>query len=266
MTASAKRAEQQLSFALHSRPYRETSALVDYFSCNHGVIRALVKGVRGARSRQRHLLQPFQCLELNWHGSGDLKTLYQGDLAGPPSLLQGRSLWCGLYLNELTLRLLPQSDPHPKLFAYYQLALERLADPQQQEVVLRIYERQLLQQLGFGVDFQHAGSGCRIEPARSYRYDPQQGFAPVDDQPGYSGAVLLALAENDYQRAEVRRAAKQLMRQALAAHLGGRPLHSRELFQRRGDFKPAEGSLYSALKPAEGSLYSALKPAEGSSS
>ena len=233
MTTSAKRVEQQLSFVLHSRPYRETSALVDYFSCDHGVIRAVVKGVRGARSRQRHLIQPFQCLELNWQGASELKTLFQGDLSGPATSLQGRSLWCGLYLNELTLRLLPQGDPQPKLFAYYQLALVRLSDPQQQEVVLRIYERQLLNLLGFGIDFEFTAAGQPIESGLHYNFAPQLGFAAVVDGRGYSGADLQALAHNDYQHPAVRRTAKRVMRQALAPHLGDRPLHSRELFLSR---------------------------------
>ncbi len=237
MTISVDRAERQLSFVLHSRPYRETSALVDYFSRDQGLIRAVAKGVRSAKSRQRHLTQPFQCLELNWRGKGDLKSLSSGDLNGSGLLLQGRSLWCGLYLNELTLRLVPQGDAYPKLFAYYQLALERLSDPSQQEVVLRIYERQLLQQLGLGVDLQRTASGQLINAQQRYRFDPQHGFTLLDaslvglNQTGYPGALLLAIAADDYQRIETRRGAKRLMRQALAAQLGGRPLHSRQLFQ-----------------------------------
>lgn len=231
MTTSVERVEQQPGFVLHSRAYRETSALVDYFSGDYGVIRAVVKGVRGTRSKQRHLTQPFQCLVLNWQGKSELKTLYQGEPVGRTNPLQGRSLWCGLYLNELTLRLLPQGDPQPALFAYYQLALERLSDPQQQEIVLRIYERQLLQCLGFGLDFDRTSSGQVIEATARYHFDPLQGFESTSDDSGYSGSVLMALAQNDYQRPDVRRAAKRLMRQALAPHLGGRPLHSRELFQ-----------------------------------
>ena len=239
MTISAERAERQLSYVLHSRPYRETSALVDYFSRDQGLIRAVVKGVRGTRSRQRQLIQPFQSLELNWRGKGELKTLASGDLAGTLHPLQGRSLWCGLYLNELTLRLLPQSDPLPELFAYYQLALTHLTDPQQQEAVLRIYERRLLEQLGLGIDFGHCRNGERIEAGQQYYFDPQQGFEsavlarPKTSQRLLSGEQLLAIGADDYQDVEVRRSAKGLMRSALAQLLGDKPLRSRELFQQR---------------------------------
>lgn len=252
MTTSAERAERQLSYVLHSRPYRETSALVDYFSRDGGVIRAVVKGVRSAKSRQRHLIQPFQSLELNWRGQGELKTLLNGDLASPSVMLQGRSLWCGLYLNELTLRLVPQAEAFPKLFAYYQLALEHLSDPSEQEPVLRIYERQLLQQLGLGVDFEYSTEGAVIDSLRSYRFEPQHGFVELaneqthelTNEPSvsaqrfvYTGALIRAMALDDYRSESVRRGAKRLMRQALAVHLGGRPLNSRELFQ--GAVQPA---------------------------
>ncbi|MNF14675.1 DNA repair protein RecO [compost metagenome] len=53
-------------------------------------------------------------------------------------------------------------------------------------------------------------------------------------QPGlFHGADLLAMAEADWSVPGVLAAAKRLMRQALAPHLGGRPLVSRELFMNR---------------------------------
>ncbi|WP_421865635.1 DNA repair protein RecO [Motiliproteus sp.] len=233
MTTSADRFERQSGYVLHSRPYRETSALVDYFSQQQGLIRAVVKGVRGSRSKQRILTQPFQLMELNWRGRAELKTLLSGEPMGAVSLLQGRALWCGLYLNELTLRLIPQADPLPKLFAYYQLALERLNDPQQQEPVLRIYERQLLQQLGLGIDFDYCLSGQPIQAESAYHLDPHQGFirSPQIEPGSYRGHELLAIARDDFQNEEIRRSAKRLMRSLLAVHLGDRPLRSRELFQ-----------------------------------
>ncbi|OPG75633.1 DNA repair protein RecO, partial [Pseudomonas ogarae] len=52
-------------------------------------------------------------------------------------------------------------------------------------------------------------------------------------QPGlFNGAELLAMAEADWSASGALSAAKRLMRQALAVHLGGRPLVSRELFRK----------------------------------
>jgi len=51
-------------------------------------------------------------------------------------------------------------------------------------------------------------------------------------QPGvFQGVELLAMAEADWSAPGALAAAKRLMRQALAVHLGGRPLVSRELFR-----------------------------------
>ncbi|MNN96950.1 DNA repair protein RecO [compost metagenome] len=46
----------------------------------------------------------------------------------------------------------------------------------------------------------------------------------------FQGRELLALADADWAAPGALGAAKRLMRQALAPHLGGRPLVSRELF------------------------------------
>ncbi len=50
----------------------------------------------------------------------------------------------------------------------------------------------------------------------------------------YLGADLLALQQGEFTP-RVRQAAKQLMREVLAGHLGETPLRSRSLFRRRVD-------------------------------
>ena len=52
-------------------------------------------------------------------------------------------------------------------------------------------------------------------------------------QPGlFHGAELHGMAEADWTVAGALSAAKRLMRQALAVHLAGKPLASRELFRK----------------------------------
>jgi DNA repair protein RecO (recombination protein O) len=65
-----------------------------------------------------------------------------------------------------------------------------------------------------------------------YRLEADRGLVPIGHlQPGaFHGAELLAMADADWSAAGALAAAKRLMRQALAPHLGGRPLVSRELF------------------------------------
>ena len=100
------------------------------------------------------------------------------------------------------------------------------------EPLLRAFEWRLLGELGYGFALEHDLQGLPIEPAGLYRLIPDAGLEPVSQfQPGlFNGAELLAMAEADWQVPGALAAAKRLMRQALAPHLGGRPLVSRELF------------------------------------
>jgi DNA repair protein RecO (recombination protein O) len=47
----------------------------------------------------------------------------------------------------------------------------------------------------------------------------------------FGGATLLAIDAHDYADAGVRRAAKHIMRRALAPHLGDKPIRSRALYR-----------------------------------
>ncbi len=216
------------AFVLHSRPYKETSALVDFFT-PQGRLRAVL---RGARGKAGSLARPFAPLELELRGRGELKNVGRLEAAGLASWLQGQTLYSGLYLNELLLRLLPAEDAHPALFDHYALTLQALASNPPLEPLLRAFEWRLLDELGYGFALDIDVAGQPVVSQGLYRLQPDAGLEPVVQlQPGlFQGADLLAMAEADWSAPGALAAAKRLMRQALAPHLGGRPLVSRELF------------------------------------
>ncbi|MDG9925237.1 MULTISPECIES: DNA repair protein RecO [unclassified Pseudomonas] len=216
------------AFVLHSRPYKETSALVDFLT-PQGRLRAVL---RGARGKAGSLARPFAPLELELRGRGELKNVGRLEASGIAHWLQGQTLYSGMYLNELLLRLLPAEDPHPALFEHYALTLHALAANPPLEPLLRAFEWRLLDELGYGfaLDIDIAGQAIAVDGL--YRLRPDAGLEAVAQlQPGlFQGADLLAMAEADWSSPGALAAAKRLMRQALAPHLGGRPLVSRELF------------------------------------
>jgi DNA repair protein RecO (recombination protein O) len=225
----------QPAYLLHSRPYRDTSLLLEAWSRDAGRVGLVAKGARGVRSRLRGLLQPFVPLLLSWSGRGELATLTGAEADGPCPALVGRALLSGLYVNELLLRLVPRNDPHPRLFALYGATLPVLADPHQEERALRLLERDLLEELGYGLVLDHeADTGLPVAPQRRYRYLLERGVVAAEsDEPGgipVSGASLLALARGELRDRVGLKEAKELTRAALALYLGGRPLKSRELF------------------------------------
>jgi DNA repair protein RecO (recombination protein O) len=218
----------QPAYVLHSRAYRETSALVDFLT-PQGRLRAVL---RGARGRAGTLARPFVPLEVELRGRGELKSVGRLEAGGVPNLLSGEALFSGLYLNELLIRLLPAEDPHPAVFEHYALTLQALAQGRPLEPLLRAFEWRLLDQLGYGFALDVDLHGQPIAAGGLYRLQADVGLVPVGQlQPGiFQGAELLAMAQADWSAAGALAAAKRLMRQALAPHLGGRPLVSRELF------------------------------------
>src|SRR5574343_1011945 len=138
-----QRVDAQPAYVLHTYPFRETSLIVEVFSRDHGRVALLARGARRPRSALRGLLLAFQPLELGWAGKGEVQTLMKAEWQGGQPLLGGKALFCGYYLNELLMHLLPREDAHERLFARYAETLRRFADGVR-EADLRMFEHALL--------------------------------------------------------------------------------------------------------------------------
>jgi len=223
------------AYILHSRPYRESSLLLEALSRVHGRVGLVARGARGARSRWKNMLQPFRPLLLSWTQRGELGTLTGADQVASPPALAGESLFCGLYANELMVRFLQRSDPHAQLFDHYQNLLTGLTQGCGLQSLLRIFEKQLLEAAGFGLqlDFEH-GSERPILADAWYLYVPETG--PVRQQPGHgqddklvSGSALMALKSEQIEQQNLKQL-KQMMRRLIRNHLGDKPIASQSLF------------------------------------
>ncbi|MEZ5570081.1 MAG: DNA repair protein RecO [Halioglobus sp.] len=233
------RVSLQPAYILHSRPYRDSSLLLEAFTPEHGRISLAARGARRRSRGGSHsaLLRPFVPLLLSFSGRGELKSLVATEAAGSAPALLGDRLFSGLYLNELLVRLLHRHDAHPQLFAAYSDALAQLPVAEPMEGVLRRFELSLLTELGYSFDIAvDCRSGDAMQADRWYCYEPGHGLTalPAQASPAadaYAGADLLAIAAGDLC-GSARVACKRLLREALAEYLGQAPLRSRDLFQR----------------------------------
>lgn len=227
----------QPAFVLHHRPYRETSVLLDLFTLEFGRITAVARGVRQTKSRLRPLLQLFVPLLVSWQGSGELVTLIGAESNGYPNRLLGTGLLNGLYLNELLMRVLQKQDPHSALYTIYQQTLLELQGPQLQQKTLRLFEKKLLQELGFGLQLTEVGLSYEgLIPEKYYQFHSEQGFELSERKEAinvFPGKSLLAFAADQLDDPDVLRDAKRLMRLALAPMLGKQRLNSRQLYSFR---------------------------------
>lgn len=231
--AHTLRVSLEPAWILHQRPYRDSSLLLEVFSRTHGRVVLVARGARSSRSRWQGLLQIMRPLALSWSQRGELGTLTGADGRGQARRVPGREVLCGCYLNELLLRLMTRNDPHPDSFDRYEQALGTLAGNEEQ--ALRVFEKQLLQSLGYGLLLDcEFDSGAAVRAEHWYEYQLERGpVRLVEQQPGLclQGSSLLALHRNELTDAQACREAKQLMRAALALYLGARPLRTREVLR-----------------------------------
>lgn len=223
----------QPAFILHHRPFRETSVLLDVFSEEHGRVSLVAKGVRTQRSKLKALLQPFVPLLISWQGKNELMHLVAAEAKGSPLQLRGDCLLSGFYINELLMRILQKQDPHPRLFSHYMSTLKELTIFPLNQSVLRIFEKKLLEEIGYGLRwYEDFSTGQPLIPDKYYQYYPGNGFKEVDNQMGFKGESLLAFAQELLTTPEYLQDAKRLMRLMIATLLGHYNLQSRELFQK----------------------------------
>lgn len=226
------------AFILHSRDYSESSLLLEVFAARHGRLGILAKGARRPKSPWRGVLKPFQPLLLSWSGRAELAILTGAETERGTDGLTGPALFCGFYLNELLVRLLHRHDAHEALYGAYRQALSSLGRGEDPETVLRIFEKHLLRELGYGLVLDHdIDSQAPLDAQAVYDYLPERGPRRISSDAGpgegvlIRGASLLALARERFDDANMLREVKTLMRAALARHLGDKPLNSRRLYQ-----------------------------------
>jgi DNA repair protein RecO (recombination protein O) len=228
----------QPAYVLHTYPFRETSLIVEVFSRDFGRMALLARGARRPRAAIRGLLMAFQPLEIGWAGKGEVLTLIKAEWQGGQPLLAGQALFCGYYLNELLMHLLPREDAHERLFACYTEMLARLAaDPsgKVREADLRSFEKALLQELGYGLTLNHDSDARAIDPEAFYTYRMEQGPVRLEHGEGaaqvVSGKTLLDLEAGDFSDPRSRHEAKTLMRTLMAYYLAGKELETRKIFK-----------------------------------
>jgi DNA repair protein RecO (recombination protein O) len=240
MNRGSRRVALAQAYLLHHRPYRDTSRILEVWARDHGRLTLFARGVRGGQSRLASVLQPFRPLLLSWSGRGESPTLSAAEPAGPaPPMPPARSM-AGFYLNELVLKLSTRHDPMPALFDDYHTAIDGLKSPAAVEPALRVFEKRLLEALGYGVNLREEALGGRpVEAGSYYHFKATLGFAPtVAEAPGaYRGSSLLDLEAERLADARSLEDARRLLRAVLDHCLEGQELCTRTVarsMSRRG--------------------------------
>ncbi len=223
------RVENTPAFLIHRRMYQGSSLLLDFFTKDFGRLRLVARGARKSKTS----LQMFQCLSISFKGKGELKNLSQWEIADKPRRILGDDLILAMYLNELILRLLPENDEYSEIFHAYWNFLSNLKslNSNEKEYALRDFENQMLEDLGYGIDFSSDMNDEPINENLNYEFIEHQGFS-TSDNGLIPGKILVNLLrrENIVTDTNELSILKKMNRKRLKSLLGDKPLKSKELF------------------------------------
>lgn len=178
---------QDEGFVLLTRPWRETSLMVEVFTREHGRRLMIARGARRPQSLLRGHLLPFHRLVWHWRGRGEVVNIASVEWQGKISFIPRQALLSAHYLNELLFRLLPSHDPHPALFDGYANTLQAMSSMTDRaltshylQACLRRFEVVLLQEIGYGINVSHTcDDHAPILPHAHYHYLHGNGFSAL---------------------------------------------------------------------------------------
>ena len=194
-------------FLLHARSFGDTSIIADVFTESSGKLSIMAKGAKNPRSKFFGHLLPFSALRIIVTGKSEMKTLTQIDSNFVSQSAKG---------------------PHD----LYQNFVELARADAISELDLRVFELDLLDVLGYGINFDtDSTDNSEFKDSIIYSYIPEKGFHHAGDVEGFSAKEITAIKNRTLQGIDKLKL-KQLSQVAISACLDGRELSSRDFFKK----------------------------------
>lgn len=220
-------------YLIHHRKYRERSHIVHLFTQEHGRVDGVL------RQTPPPQYQPI-CLQAS--GKSELKNFTKLEIVNQPIFFFGDAFFSGFYLNEILLRLCPLEVQMEQSFAQYAHTLTQLQQLTQQanpnqflKQILRQFEHELLEDLGYALDFSTDANQIEIQASLNYIFQLNEGFIPTAQasRATLNGQQILSMCQYEKGRdfgLEQLQLLTKLYRQMISSLLGDRPLKSRQLW------------------------------------
>ena len=205
-------------YILHKRPFNDRSALLDLFSPIAGTTRVVARITKQRKTQS--LQQLFTPLVCAWTMKNDLGALKMIEPGNGFHALTPKTLFCGFYINELILKLIPAHESATELFNAYEHCLGQLN--QNTQAALRTFEMILL---------EHIGQDLPLAPSNGCFDFTQQGWEPSTRDESFSDDLIQRIKQCQWDDDRVLLAAKQLNRVRISIALEHKELKSRTIFK-----------------------------------
>jgi DNA repair protein RecO (recombination protein O) len=142
-----------------TRRHGETSLIVELMTLGHGRHLGLVRG--GRSRKQQPVLQPGNSVTATWRARLDEHLGHytmEATRQRAARLIEGPAGLYGIQALAALLRLLPERDPHPLLYAGLGAIVDQLDDALTAGELVARFELQLLDDLGFGLDLEECAA------------------------------------------------------------------------------------------------------------
>ena len=187
-------------FVLGTIPYGESDKIVQLFTVQLGLVRALVKGARKPKSKLASSIDLFTESGFSLHkkAKSDLYLLIQAKIVDGHSDLKidFHTITALQVLAELLAQFLPDAEPHDEVYSLLKETLTALEDhPGTQELVLMAFGLKLLDLLGYPFELnQCAECGASLQ-RKSAGLVPHRGGALCEDcRPSAPGRLRISAA------------------------------------------------------------------------
>ena len=128
------------------------------------------------------------------------------------------------------MKILPHGAPQSELFNLYGKFLKEVKSSKEIDIVLRKFELDLLEMLGYGINFENeVDAGHSIEVNKSYDFVPELGFK---ESPNglFEGNEIISISKLNFTDIDKKKF-KSLTTMAIGYSLDGGDLKSREIFK-----------------------------------
>ena len=130
------------------------------------------------------------------------------------------------------IKLLPKDAANEDLFNLYSNFIEASAKAVDMRFLLRSFELDLLEMLGYGINFQtDIDAHEPIEATLDYIFIAERGFQSSDKDPDFSGQDIIDIRNRNLVNVSSNKL-KQLTQATIMFCLEGKDLNSRQIFRR----------------------------------